>query len=223
MANVGGMMTNLEVSKSVMINDHLMARGVTNDRVLAAMRRVPRENFVAAELRDRAYDDNPLPIAEGQTISQPFIVAYMAEALELAPRDTVLEIGTGSGYAAAVLSLIAGEVYSVERVPALANGAAELLARLGYGNVHIREGDGTLGWPDFAPYDAIMVSAGAPEIPQLLLDQLAVGGRLVIPVGSGQFSQALVRVRRTSENEFYRQYLTEVRFVPLIGEFGWEA
>ena len=216
-------MVDLAYQKEVMINNHLLARGIRDRRVIAAMREVPREEFMASTLQKHAYDDNPLPIDAGQTISQPYIVAYMIEALELASGDRALEIGTGSGYAAAVLSRIAAEVYTVERIADLAVSAEGRLEALGYTNIRILEGDGTLGWPDHAPYDAIVVTAGAPEVPQPLLEQLAVGGRLVIPVGSDQLYQALVRVRRVSDEEYRTEHLTDVRFVPLIGARGWKG
>lgn len=216
-------MDNLDYRRELMIRNHLLARGINDRRVIAAMREVPREEFVAAEFRQNAYDDHPLPIEEGQTISQPFIVAYMIEALQTTVRDRVLEIGTGSGYAAAVLSRIVDHVYTVERLTFLARSAALRLARLGYRNVTVLEGDGSLGWPQYAPYDGIVVTAAAPEVPQPLLDQLAVDGRLVLPVGPNQFFQSLLRVRRNSPSDYQRDYLTDVRFVPLIGAFGWKA
>src|SRR4030095_4459227 len=172
--------------------EQFIARGVRDERVLAAMRTVPREAFIAAELAEFAYEDAPLPIEAGQTISQPYIVAEMTAALELEPHHRVLEIGTGSGYAAAVLSRVAAEVYTVERHEALARAAERRLQTLGYTNVHVRHADGTLGWADHAPYDAIVVAAGGPDIPGPLLEQLAVGGRLVIPIGPTPREQELV-------------------------------
>jgi protein-L-isoaspartate(D-aspartate) O-methyltransferase len=182
---------------------------------------VPRETFVPERLAEFAYDDTPLPIAEQQTISQPYVVALMAEALELGPGDRVLEIGAGSGYAAAVLSRIAREVWTVERHASLAREARERMGRLGYGNVQVVHGDGTLGWPERAPYDAIVVAAGGPEVPPALLDQLAPGGRLVIPIGPDPRTQSLVRVRRRPDGGHVREELGGVRFVPLIGAQGW--
>ena len=189
--------------------------------VLRAMRRVAREAFLPQQLREFAYEDCPLPIEEGQTISQPYIVAFMTEALALQGGERVLEIGTGSGYAAAVLAEIAGEVYTVERIGQLAEKAASTLADLGYANVHVLHGDGTKGWPEHAPYDGIIVAAGGPKIPDSLKEQLKIGGRLVIPVGRDPKVQELVRVTRISENEFRREDLADVRFVPLIGHEGW--
>lgn len=204
-----------------MIEDHLLGRDIRDPAVVRAMREVPREAFVPEELTDYAYEDYPLPIGDDQTISQPYIVAYMTEALELSATDKVLEIGTGSGYAAAVLSRIAARVYTVERIPSLARAARERLAMLGYTNILIHEGDGTLGWPDHAPYDAIVVTAGAPHVPKPLMEQLAVRGRLVIPVGLTLSVQTLVRVRRIAEHDYHHEALCGVRFVPLIGIEGW--
>lgn len=207
--------------REIMIRDHLLRRGIHDPAVLAAMRDVPRESFVGKGMQELAYEDNPLPIEEGQTISQPYIVAYMTEALELSSSDRVLEIGTGSGYAAAVLSRIAGTVYSVERLEGLAQSARQRLEMLGYTNIVVHVGDGTLGWQEHSPYDAIVVTAGAPKVPKPLLDQLAIGGRLVIPVGPSLALQVLVRVRRVSEHDYRNEELCGVRFVPLIGAAGW--
>lgn len=204
-----------------MLNEHLIDRGIADPAVLAAMMMVPREEFVPAHFREFAYDDGPLPIEEGQTISQPYIVAYMTEALELSSEDRVLEIGTGSGYAAAISSRIAGMVYSVERFGTLARTAVGRFQKLGYSNIRVLEGNGTLGWPEYAPYNAIVVTAGAPRIPEPLLEQLAVGGRLVIPVGPDPYLQTLVRVRKLGANDYSREELCSVRFVPLIGVAGW--
>lgn len=199
----------------------LKRRGVRDERVLDAMQKVPREVFVGMDLREFAYDDTPLPIEEGQTISQPYIVALMTEALQLKAGDRVLEVGTGSGYAAAVISLIAGKVYTIERHKALAHLAARRMEELRYDNVVVLYGDGTLGWPEHAPYDAIVVAAGGPEAPRSLIEQLAVGGRLVIPTGPSQTEQMLIRVTRTTREEVEIEELGAVRFVPLIGEEGW--
>jgi protein-L-isoaspartate(D-aspartate) O-methyltransferase len=185
------------------------------------MRSVPREEFLPEHLREDAYEDTPLPIGEKQTISQPYIVAFMAEALGLSGGERVLEIGAGSGYAAAVLSRIAGEVYTVERIGELAAKASAKLADLGFHNVRVLHGDGTLGWPEHAPFDAIIVAAGGPEIPKSLKQQLKVGGRMVIPVGDDPRVQELIRVTRTSEDTFESEDIADVRFVPLLGEEGW--
>lgn len=201
--------------------DLLVKRGIQDKRVLRAMEIVPREAFVGLDLAELAYDDSPLPIEEGQTISQPYVVALMTEAMQLGPEDTVLEIGTGSGYAAAVLSRIVKQVYTVERHRGLANLSRERLSRLGYNNVTVHWGDGTLGWPEHAPFDAIVVTAGAPSVPRPLTRQLAIGGRLVIPAGPGVHEQKLLRITRISDSETTTEELGGVRFVPLIGEEGW--
>jgi protein-L-isoaspartate(D-aspartate) O-methyltransferase len=197
-----------------MVDTQLAARGIADERVLAAMRKVPRHEFV--DESDLAYGDHPLPIGHGVTISQPYIVAFMTEALALQPTDRVLEVGTGSGYAAAVLAEIADDVTTVECIPPLADLARERLGRC-HPRVRVITGDGSLGFPSGAPYDAIVVTAAAPEIPPPLLDQLAVGGRLVIPVGTGP--ESLVRITRTADG-FERDDLLPVRFVPLTGRFG---
>src|SRR5271165_439598 len=209
--------------RNEMVEKALVARGVRSALVLNAMRSVPREAFLPAQLREFAYEDAPLPIEEGQTISQPYIVAFMTEALALRGGEKVLEIGAGSGYAAAILSEIAGDVYTVERHGPLAEKAAATLADLGYDNVHVLHGDGTKGWPEHAPYDAIVVAAGGPQVPESLKEQLKVGGRLVIPIGADQRSQELVRVTRVSKNEYRSEDIADVRFVPLIGEEGWAS
>ncbi len=204
-----------------MVQLQLARRGISDARVLEAFREVPREAFLPENLVEFAYEDAPLPIAGGQTISQPYIVALTVEALGLRGPERVLEIGTGSGYAAAVLGRLAQEVYTVERLEPLAEEARARLARLGYDNIHVMCGDGTLGWPEHAPFDAIAVAAGGPEVPRALMAQLAPGGRLVIPVGPDESSQVLVRVIREDETRFRQEPITEVRFVPLIGEQGW--
>jgi protein-L-isoaspartate(D-aspartate) O-methyltransferase len=214
-------MTSIAARRKEMVERDIAARGVRDQLVLDAMGKVPRELFLPARLRDLAYGDSPLPIGGAQTISQPYIVALMAEALELKGGEKILEIGTGSGYAAAVLSEIAGEVYTVERLGQLAETAAVRLADLGYANVHILHGDGTRGWPDHAPFDAIVVAAGGPRVPESLKSQLKVGGRLVIPVGTDRCGQELVRLTRVSDNEYRSEDLADVRFVPLLGEEGW--
>jgi protein-L-isoaspartate(D-aspartate) O-methyltransferase len=204
-----------------MVEQQLVARGISDRGVLEAMRQVPREAFVGEDQKPYAYDDSPLPIGAGQTISQPYIVALMAEALALDPADRLLEIGAGSGYAAAVLSRVAAEVYTVERHPELAAQAELRCRELGYSNVLVQTGDGSLGWPEHAPYDAIAVAAGSPEVPPSLLDQLAPGGRLVIPLGAEPSVQELIRVLRRPDGSFQRESLGGVRFVPLVGAEGW--
>ncbi len=203
-----------------MVRSQLAARGISDVRVLEAMRTVPRHLFVPAHMVGSAYRDSPLPIGQGQTISQPYIVAYMTEQLELKGDERVLEIGTGSGYQAAILSLLADRVVTVERFPGLAQEAQERLAALGYDNVRVVVGDGSLGWPDEAPYDAIIVTAAAPEVPAPLKEQLADGGRLVAPVGP-RWTQELVKIRRVG-GEFKVIPLIGVAFVPLIGRHGWQ-
>jgi protein-L-isoaspartate(D-aspartate) O-methyltransferase len=206
-----------------MVRAHIAARGIRDPAVLDAFRAVPREAFLPVELHEFAYQDSPLPIEQGQTISQPYIVALMTAALRLRPGDCVLEIGTGSGYAAAILGQIARRVYTVERHKPLADLAASRLAELGMHHVQVRCGDGSLGWPEHAPYDAISVTAGGPGVPRALLDQLAPGGRLVMPVGEGRELQKLVRLTRQPDGSFSSEDLEDVRFVPLIGAQGWQA
>jgi protein-L-isoaspartate(D-aspartate) O-methyltransferase len=214
-------MKDLEKARKIMIENHLKARGIKDPEVLRAMEEVPRHAFLPDNLAEFAYEDSPLPIGEGQTISQPYIVAVMTEMLELKKEDRVLEIGTGSGYAAAILSCIVDEVYTIERHRHLAESAKKVLRRLGYENIHVRHGDGSHGWPEHAPYDAIVVAAGSPDVPRSFKEQLAIGGRLVIPVGSSE-TQKLVRIRRTGAADYGRENLLSVRFVPLVGDEGWE-
>ena len=221
MAPQAAQLDHLAADRERMVERQIAARGVDDQRVLDAMRQVPREAFVAPGFEEFAYEDSPLPIAEGQTISQPYIVALMIEAAEVKPGDRVLEIGAGSGYAAAVLGRIAAQVYTIERHGGLARSAQDRLARLGYRNIEVRCGDGTLGWPEAAPFDAIIVTAGGPEIPESLRNQLTIGGRLVIPIGSLSDEQRLVKVVRDGEHAFHEEDLGAVRFVPLIGEHGW--
>lgn len=216
-------MTDLTELRERMVKHQIAGRGVRSKVVLDAMRKVPRERFLPRGQGLFAYDDSPLPIGEGQTISQPYIVAYMAEGLGLEGGEKVLEIGTGSGYAAAVLAEIAAEVYTIERVESLAAMASRSLEELGYENVHVRCDDGTLGWPEQSPFDGILVSAGAPEVPETLKRQLRIGGRLVIPVGKGQSYQNLILVTRVEENDWTTLDLIAVRFVPLVGEEGWSS
>jgi len=203
-----------------MVERQIRDRGIRDPCVLETMRAVPRHEFVPLEQRALAYVDQPLPIGEGQTISQPFMVAAMAEAMELTGNERVLEVGTGCGYQAAVLALLARDVYTIEFQPALADVARERLARLGYANMHVKVGDGTLGWPEAAPYDAILVTAGAPSIPPPLLEQLAEGGRLVIPLGTPEL-QELRRVRK-HDGRVTQEVLYDCRFVPLLGRYGWQ-
>jgi protein-L-isoaspartate(D-aspartate) O-methyltransferase len=209
-----------ERDRERMVRMQIEARGVRDSRVLEAMRAVPRHLFVPGHVIGSAYRDAPLPIGQGQTISQPYIVALMTELLELKGEEKVLEIGTGSGYQAAILGQLAAQVITVERIPQLAQEASELLAQLGYDNVHIKVGDGTLGWPDDAPYDAVIVTAASPQIPEPLKGQLTDGGRLVAPVGP-RWTQELVRVRRRGDR-YHSETLLGVAFVPLIGEHGWQ-
>lgn len=204
-----------------MVEEQLEARGIRDPRVLQAFREVPRQRFVPPELASRAFDDCALPIAAGQTISQPYVVALMIEALALRPRDRLLEVGTGSGYAAALCARLCADVYTVERHAELADLACARFAELGLANLHARIADGSLGWPDEAPFDAILVSAGGPRVPVALEAQLALGGRLVIPVGSRGL-QELVRVTRRSETLLEREHLGDVAFVPLVGAEGWD-
>lgn len=209
------------IERERMVASQVARRGVTDRRVLDAMRQVPREAFVGAGMEEFAYEDSPLPIAAGQTISQPYIVALMIEAARIEPDDHVLDVGTGSGYAAAVLSRLADRVYSVERHRDLADGARRVLDRLKYANVEVRHADGTLGWADAAPFDAILVAAGGPEVPEALRRQLKVGGRLIIPIGERGGTQQLVKVVRDGEDRFHEEDLGPVTFVPLIGAAGW--
>ncbi|MGB7913028.1 MAG: protein-L-isoaspartate(D-aspartate) O-methyltransferase [Desulfobaccales bacterium] len=204
-----------------MVAEQIRARGVADPRVLAALRRVPRHRFIPEHLWSQAYADYPLPIGEDQTISQPYIVALMTEILELKETDRVLEVGTGSGYQAAILAELAAQVFSIDRKGGLADYARSILESLGYRNIRIRVGDGTLGWPEEAPFDGIIVTAGAPQVPRPLVEQLARGGRLVIPVGDA-FTQTLTCVRQTGEGLKY-EYHGGCRFVRLIGKYGWDG
>ena len=214
-------MTDFAELRERMVERQIAARGIRDPKLLDAFRQVPRELFVSPDYGRQAYGDHPLPIEAGQTISQPYIVALMIEAAAIGPEDRVLEVGAGSGYAAAVISRIAGEVIAIERKPELVAVARERMARLGYHNVTIVEGDGTRGWPDGAPYDAILAAASGSHVPQPLIDQLAPGGRLVMPVGGRAWSQQLVKLTRLADGRIERERLGEVRFVPLIGEEGW--
>ncbi len=211
---------NFDAARSRMVENQIAARGITSSRVLEAFREVPRHLFVPANQQVYAYQDGPLPIGKGQTISQPYIAAYMTEKLALTGDERVLEVGTGSGYQAAILSLLAGEIHTVERHPQLAEFAIKILDQLGYENVTVHLGDGTHGLPEFAPYQAIIVTAAGPDVPNSLLDQLDEGGRLIMPVGRKRGGQVLQLVWRV-EGEIQREELSQVAFVPLIGEHGW--
>jgi protein-L-isoaspartate(D-aspartate) O-methyltransferase len=204
-----------------MVDEQIVARGIQDMRVIDGMRKISRHVFVEEALQSQAYNDYPLPIGHGQTISQPYMVALMTEALELRGHEQVLEIGTGSGYQTAILAILGEKVYSIERISDLAARARKTLDELHHDNVEIKIFDGTYGWKEKAPFDAIMVTAGAPDIPQPLMDQLAIGGRMVIPVGEAGL-QDLFKVTRT-EHEFLKRNLGGCRFVKLIGRYGWDA
>lgn len=216
-------MDRYEKQRKKMVDAQIRSRGIRDARVLRAMEKIPRHLFVDEGLIDQAYNDSPLPIGEKQTISQPYIVALMTEALELGGREKVLELGTGSGYQAAILAELADRVFTIERIASLAQRARRLLESLNYYNVVIRVGDGTYGWREESPFDAILVAAGSPSIPRTLVEQLAVGGRLVIPVG-GRYTQNLIKLTRLSENpdDVQQEDLGGCRFVSLIGEHGWK-
>ncbi|GAB6125491.1 protein-L-isoaspartate(D-aspartate) O-methyltransferase [Humidesulfovibrio idahonensis] len=203
-----------------MVAEQLVARGITDARVIAAMSELPRHLFVEEAMASQAYLDKPLPIGEGQTISQPYMVALMSEILQVSPGAKVLEIGTGSGYQAAVLAKLGADVHTVERIPKLCAGARERLLGMGLFNVHVKQDDGTLGWPSAAPFDRVIVTAGGPEVPQPLVDQLAVGGRLVMPVGVARRVQCLVLVEKTDRG-ICRSDICPVAFVDLVGKHGW--
>jgi protein-L-isoaspartate(D-aspartate) O-methyltransferase len=205
--------------RSAMIQKQLRARGIQDERLLDVMSHIPRERFMPAAIRHMAYEDRALPIGSGQTISQPFIVALMTEALELSPESRVLEIGTGSGYQTAILSALAGEVYTIERHEELTRLARQVIAELELENVHFLVGDGTLGFPEAAPYDAIMVTATGPRMPQPLWEQLAEGGRLVMPIG--EEDRQLLQVIQKIEGRAHTETLSACRFVPLVGVEGW--
>ncbi len=211
----------LERFRERMVREQIAARGIADPRVLAAMGKVPRHLFVPEAMRGSAYGDFPLPIGQEQTISQPYMVALMSEALGLSGRESVLEIGTGSGYQTAVLAELAAHVYSVERVAALAGTARKALEEQGYHNVLVRVGDGTLGWPEYAPFDRILVTAGSPSIPAPLAAQLAPGGMMVLPVGDA-LTQVLTRVTRAADGSLREEAITGCVFVKLIGQHGWQ-
>ena len=204
-----------------MVREQLLNRGISDPAVIHAMETVPRHLFVPRDMRAFAYEDGPLSIGQGQTISQPYIVAYMVQAAKLRPESRVLEIGTGSGYAAAVASFCAKEVYTIERLASLAESAQQCLDELNYPNIHVLVGDGSQGWPEHAPFDAVIVTAGAPVLPESLAEQIRPGGCLVIPVGD-RHDQELLRYTRSEDGELIREKLLDVRFVPLIGVEGWQ-
>ncbi len=210
-----------ERQREEMVKRQIIARGITDEKVITAMRNVPRHLFISEALTDQAYGDFPLPIGEQQTISQPYIVAEMTQALELSKEDRVLEIGTGSGYQAAIIAQIAYRVYTIERIHSLLLKARSLFDRLLYHNIITRYSDGTTGWADESPFDAIIITAGAPSIPETLVNQLAEGGRMAIPVGD-QYSQELIKIHR-GKNGIHKTSLGGCRFVKLIGEHGWRV
>ena len=215
-------MTDFAAEREAMVERQLKRRGISEPEILDAFRAVPREAFVRGALVDQAYGDRPLPIEAGQTISQPYIVALMIQAAGIGLRDKVLEVGAGSGYAAAVISRIAGQVIAIERQHDLVEVARERLKRLGFDNVDIVEGDGTKGCPDQAPFDAILAAASGSHVPKPLLDQLAPDGRIVMPIGSPGWAQELVKVTKRPDGTVAQENLGGVRFVPLIGEEGWK-
>jgi len=215
-------MINLDNARKRMVETQIVARGITDRRLIDAMTRIPRHIFVEDAMAVQSYSDTPLPIGEKQTISQPYMVALMSEMLQLAGTERVLEIGTGSGYQTALLALLADRIYTIERIRPLALKARKALDSLGLLNINMKIDDGTLGWESEAPFDAIIVTAGAPEIPGNLVDQLEKGGRLVIPVGN-QWEQQLVRVVKGGDGSILREESIHCRFVKLIGEFGWSS
>jgi protein-L-isoaspartate(D-aspartate) O-methyltransferase len=211
--------TSFEEARQWMVERQLAQRGITDERVLQAMRTVPRHKFVPEDLWDMAYRDTPLPIGHDQTISQPYIVAYMTQMLHLTPDDRVLEVGTGSGYQAAILSRLAKQVYTIERMEGLAQRADQILQELGYQNIQVRLGDGGYGWADAAPFNAIIITAAAPEIPPPLIAQLAEGAPLVAPIGPAGYQELVRLYKRGDQTEL--EHLVPVAFVPLVGEHGW--
>lgn len=211
---------DLQKLRDMMIDSQLLPRGIRDTRLIDAMRRVPRHLFMDESLWYKAYDDMALPVGEGQTISQPYMVAVMTELLGLSGSEKTLEIGTGSGYQAAILAELSSEVYSIERIKSLSEKAGKTLESLGYVNIHLKVGDGTLGWPEAAPFDRILITAGAPEIPQTLIEQLSEGGTIIAPVGD-RFSQQLMKVTK-QKGRLSKEYQTPCVFVPLVGKFGWK-
>jgi protein-L-isoaspartate(D-aspartate) O-methyltransferase len=211
---------DIKKERLAMVEDQLRRRGIHDQRVLEAMAKIPRHSFVSPEYQAAAYEDRPLPIGEGQTISQPYMVAVMTQSLELTGGERVLEIGTGSGYQTATLAELAKTIFSVERIQVLIQRAQKVLQNLGYENIFFLHGDGTKGWPENSPFEGIIVTAGSPEVPQMLTSQLADGGRLVIPVGP-RYTQTLYKVTRKG-NRFMEEDITGCVFVPLLGDFGWK-
>lgn len=215
------MADNFQELRKDMVEKQLIKRGIKSKNVIEAFSEVPREEFVAEKYKSSAYDDGPLPIGSGQTISQPYIVALMIDNLNLNADDKVLEIGTGSGYAAAILSKIVKEVYTIEKVESLAEKAVQHFKKLNYDNISVKVGDGTLGWPEIAPYNGIVVSAAAPYVPQALIEQLAEDGKIIIPVGEQGGVQRLKLIKKKKDGEIKEDNLDYVRFVPLLGENGY--
>ncbi|MFW6054525.1 MAG: protein-L-isoaspartate(D-aspartate) O-methyltransferase [Thermodesulfobacteriota bacterium] len=215
--------TDYAKERQEMVRTQIETRGVKDPLILKAMRTVPRHLFMPEEMRDMAYADRPLPIGQGQTISQPYIVAYMSELLRLRGGEKVLEIGTGLGYQAAVLSCVASFVYTVEYHQELIDKAERIFQSLEYTNILTKRGDGSLGWEEHAPYDGIIATASGPEVPRPLKEQLKTGGRLVMPIGHYRFGQQIVRVTRGSSDNYHLERFLEVSFVPLVGEYGWDS
>lgn len=213
--------TNWQAIRDNMVETQLAHRGIGDQRVLSALREVPRECFVDESVKERAYDDCPLPIGFGQTISQPYTVAFMLQAMQFQGNEKILEIGTGSGYQAAALSLLVREVHTIERIADLGNQSASMLARLGYSNVHVHIGDGTLGLPEQAPFDAIIVTASSQELPAPYVNQIAEGGKIIIPIGDHPNNQSMLCFTRKGD-QLLCEDLGGFRFVPLIGEYGWD-
>ena len=211
---------NYQKERLAMVEEQLRRRGISDRKVLEAMRKIPRHLFVLEDYRDSAYEDRPLPIGEGQTISQPYMVAIMTQSLELKGREKVLEIGTGSGYQTAILAELAQKVFTIERIPALTERAHKVLGDFGYTSISFRSGDGSRGWPEEAPFDGIMVTAGSPDVPPTLKSQLAEGGRLVIPTGP-RYTQTLYKLTREGD-QFMEEDVTGCVFVPLVGDYGWK-
>ncbi len=209
------------IARKKMVETQLVGRGIKDEKVIAAMLSVPRHFFVDEALALQAYSDSPLPIGDGQTISQPYIVAYMAEALKLKTGDRVLEIGSGSGYQTAILATLAAEIYAVERLASIYEKGRQNLARLNFKNIHLKLADGTIGWPEHGPFAAIVVAAGGPKIPKPLIEQLAPDGRLIIPVGTTPHNQKLTLLVKDQDGTITQQQLTDCRFVPLLGQHGF--